>query len=177
MALYHLWFCWFSLMKNEILQSLNPKDRERESHPCVNLHREKLLQLPLNCVKLRFFSCTSDLLARTYDFRICTTVHRMLILSRLNLGQNQNLELILSALLCCVSHITTLPVFTCVMNARDQTRQTFVTGIKYRVYQYEPRKDISEQVVSKLLTILQLIQFLLLLIGGHPTSRQDFENC
>ena len=37
--------CWFGLVRNEILQSLNPKELERESHPCVNLHREKLLQL------------------------------------------------------------------------------------------------------------------------------------
>ena len=40
-ALLHLWLCWFDLVRNEILQSLHPKDRERESHPCVNLHREK----------------------------------------------------------------------------------------------------------------------------------------
>ena len=40
-ALLHLWFCWFGLVRNEILQSLNLKDREREYRPCVNLHREK----------------------------------------------------------------------------------------------------------------------------------------
>ena len=45
-ALLHLWFCWFGLVRNEILQSLNLKDRERESHPCINLHRETLLQFP-----------------------------------------------------------------------------------------------------------------------------------
>ena len=44
-ALLHLWFCWFGLVRNEILQSQIPKDRERESHPCVNLHREKSPQL------------------------------------------------------------------------------------------------------------------------------------
>ena len=26
-TLYDLWFCWFDLVKNEILQSLNVKDR------------------------------------------------------------------------------------------------------------------------------------------------------
>ena len=45
-ALLHIWFCWFGLVRNEILQSLNPKDRERESHPCVTLYREKSPQLP-----------------------------------------------------------------------------------------------------------------------------------
>ena len=44
-ALLHLWFCWFGLVRNEVLQSLNPKDRVREAHPCVNLHREKWFQL------------------------------------------------------------------------------------------------------------------------------------
>ena len=42
-------FCFkqFGSEGNEILQLLNPRDRERESHPCVNLHREKwFLQLP-----------------------------------------------------------------------------------------------------------------------------------
>ena len=42
--LTHLWFSWFGLVRNEILQPLNPKDGERESHPCVNVHRERLLQ-------------------------------------------------------------------------------------------------------------------------------------
>ena len=36
-------FGFVGLVRNEILQSLNPKDRERESHPCVNLHRERFL--------------------------------------------------------------------------------------------------------------------------------------
>ena len=31
-------------------------------------------------------------------------------------------------MLCCVSHLTILPVFACVMNVRDQTTQTFVTS-------------------------------------------------
>ena len=33
-----------------------------------------------------------------------------------------------SALLCCVSHITILLVFTCMMNVHDQTRQAFVAS-------------------------------------------------
>ena len=32
-----------------------------------------------------------------------------------------------STLLCCISHITVLSVFTCRVNVRDQTRQAFVT--------------------------------------------------
>ena len=30
-ALLHIWFCWFGLVSNEILQSLTPKDQARES--------------------------------------------------------------------------------------------------------------------------------------------------
>ena len=69
-----------------------------------------------------------------------------------------------SALLCCVTHLTILPKFTCVMNVDVKTRQTFVTCFltiscpheqvcsrttKYRAYQYEPDTDISQQFVSK----------------------------
>ena len=38
---------------------------------------------------------------------------------------------------------------------------------KYQVYQYEPRKSISEHFVSKLWTILHLIELLLLKSDGH----------
>ena len=91
-ALLHLWFCWFGFVRNEILQSLNPKDQEQESHPCVNLHRERLLQLPWNSVKLRFVSCTSNLLAQMFGFLKCTELFLMLISSLQGLLQNQRLE-------------------------------------------------------------------------------------
>ena len=42
------------------------------NHEIPNLHREKLPQLLKNYVKLRFVSCTSDLLAQMFDFRKCT---------------------------------------------------------------------------------------------------------
>ena len=48
----------------------------------------------------------------------------MLIWGLQGLLQNQSLETTQAALLCCVSHITTLLVFTCMMNVRDQTRQS-----------------------------------------------------
>ena len=51
-ALVPLWFCWFGSVMDEILESLSPKDRERESHPCVNLHREKLPQLDAVTVRI-----------------------------------------------------------------------------------------------------------------------------
>ena len=81
-ALLHLWFCWFGLVRNEILQSLNPKDRER------------VPQLLQNCVKLKSVSCTSILLARTCDFRKCTEFLLMLTSNLQCLLQNQSLETI-----------------------------------------------------------------------------------
>ena len=87
-----------------------------------------------------------------------------------------------SALFCSVTHITTLLVFTCMMNVRDQTRQTFFhklsstswwheqacfQTIKCQVYQFEPVIDISEQFESMYLTILQQILLLLLWNDGH----------
>ena len=76
------WFSLIGLEKSEILQSLNPKDQELGYRPCVNLHRLKLSQLRLNYVKLRFVSCTSNPLARTCDFRICTTISLDLVSSK-----------------------------------------------------------------------------------------------
>ena len=37
--------------KNGTLQKTDPKDQELEFHPCVNPHRKKSTQLPLNCVR------------------------------------------------------------------------------------------------------------------------------
>ena len=81
-----------------------------------------------------------------------------------------------SALFCSVTHITILPVFTCVMNVRYQSIQAFVTGFgpfgdrsckfvhwpfEYQVFQYVPSISISEQFESILLTILPRISILL----------------
>ena len=52
---------------------------------------------------------------------------KMLILSLLHLRQNQNPEEILICIVVlCVSHMTTLFEFTCVMNVRYQTSQAIV---------------------------------------------------
>ena len=92
-------------MRNVKLQSPNPKDRDRESHPCLNLHREKQIQLPWNCVKLKSVSCTSNLLARWCDFRKYTKFHLMLTPSLQSLLQNQSLETILVCIsVLCFPH-------------------------------------------------------------------------
>ena len=98
MALLHLWFCCFGSVRDEILQPLSPKDRERETHPCANLHREKLPQHLLNYVR-KSVSFTSNFLVRTCDFRKYT---EFLTSSLQGLLQNQSLETILicSVVLC-----------------------------------------------------------------------------
>ena len=113
-ALLRLWFCWFCLVRNEVLQSLNPKDRERESHPWMNLHRERLFQLLLNCVKLKSVSCTPNLLARTCDSRKCTELLLMLIWSLQGLLQNQSLETIqVCIVVLCFPHNNITGVHMC----------------------------------------------------------------
>ena len=93
------WVHLFCSVRNEpnILQSPNSREWERQTHPCVNLHREK--QVPLRCW-----------------FRVFKVSCRIWVLKQSK-----------PALLCCDSHITTLSVLTCVMNVRDPTRQAFVT--------------------------------------------------
>ena len=57
----------------------------------------------------------------------------MLISSPQNLCKIGVLKQSQSALLCCVSHIAMLSVFTCMMNVRDHTSQAFVTCIVHFV--------------------------------------------
>ena len=83
---------WFGLVRSEIRQSLNPKDRERESHPCVNLHRKKSPQLLWNCVKQKSVSCTSNLLEQMYDFQRCIMFLQKWILNLQDLLRSQSLE-------------------------------------------------------------------------------------
>ena len=115
-TLQDLWICWLGLVENGILQLPNPKDREREFRPCVNPRQERKVQLLLICVRPRSVSCTSNFLAQTCDSQKLTELLQMLILSLRDLLQNQNLEITKFNLLCCVSHMTILPVFTCMMN-------------------------------------------------------------
>ena len=159
-AILHLWLCWFGLVKNEMLQSLHPKDGERESHPCVNLHREKLPQLPWNSVYLRFVSCTSNLLARTYDFRKCTEFLLMLILRLQSLLQNQSLETVPICIVWqCFPHDNTVCIHMCAECKRSNeivmchtlwsillwiVRACLLT-IRYQVVQFLPNINISEQ--------------------------------
>ena len=94
----HIWFGswgqnWFSRMtiQEQVCWGF---------HPCVNLHREMLFQLLLNCVKLNSVSCTSNLLAQMFDFQLCTRPLLILILILQVLQQNQSLETI-PCLQCC----------------------------------------------------------------------------
>ena len=60
--------------------------------------------------------------------------------------QNQSLEIIPACtFVLCFSHITTLSVFTCVMNARDQSRQVHAVPIRTT---YRHLRTIWEQSVD-----------------------------
>ena len=89
----------------------NPKNRERESHPFVNLQKKRLLQHPWNCVKLRFVSCTSNFFTHMFGFR---KMHRILLMLTSSLQvppANQSLETIL---ICNVVLCLPLNNFACI---------------------------------------------------------------
>ena len=128
-------------------------------------------------MKLKSVSCTSNLLARTCDSKKCIRFRPMLISNPHSHRQNQNLETILiDIVVLCLPHDTIACIHMCdeckrsnapnvcykLLSISLQHEQIFITDQKYRVCQYEPNINISEQFVSKLWTILQLIQFLLL---------------
>ena len=103
-------------------------ERQREYRPCVDLHREKMISAsvelcePEVCFLAHPTCWHKRVTSENAEFLV------MLILS-LHSCTIRVLKESKSALLCCVSHITILPVFTCMMNVRDQTRQAFVTRI------------------------------------------------
>ena len=106
-ALLHLWFCWFGLMRNEILQSPNPTQRSRAGIP--SMRKPASREITSASVELCETEVSRHLLMLIFESSKVSCKIRVL-------KQSQ------SALLCCVSHITILPVFTCVMmNVRDQT--------------------------------------------------------
>ena len=124
-TLLHLWFCWFGSVGNEMLHLPNAKNRERESHLCVNLHRKRLFQLPGKCVKLRFVSCTSTTCWHECSFR---KMHKILKDVYFESSKSLVKSKSWNNFLCRVAHVTKLPVFTCMMNVRDHTCLTFVTS-------------------------------------------------
>ena len=125
------------------------------------------------------------------DFRKWKRVHLMLISNLQGLRQNQNLETILTYIVVlCFPHNTTVWILhMCAECKRSNAlnvchklqsiallhEQVCSRTIKYQVCQYEPNIDISEQFVSKLWTILQLIPFLLLWIDNHPSMALRLE--
>ena len=64
-----LWVPVLGWMKNAEFQLPNPRVREREFHPCVNLHQEKYLLILWNREILMFASCPSNLWEPMFDFR------------------------------------------------------------------------------------------------------------
>ena len=124
-VLMNPWFSLIGLGKNERLLSTNPKDPERESHPCVNLHQENKARLLLNRVRPRSVSCTSNKLTRTCDFRKCTKHVLMLTSSLPSLHQNQSLETILICnVALCFPHKNIACIHMC-----DECKISFDSGV------------------------------------------------
>ena len=128
-------------------------------------------------MKLRFVSCISNLLAHMFGFRKCTKFLLMLTSSLRGLLQNQSLETILVCIVVlCFPHNNIACIHMCDECQRSNApnvchmllsislphEQVCSQTIKYQVYRYVPNTDVSEQFVSKLWTIHQLIQLVLL---------------
>ena len=109
-----VWFYCIDVGNNGTLLSTNFKDPELGYHPCVNLHQEKLVQLRLNCEKLKCVYCTSNFLSRTCIFRTCIRFRLMLILNLRSLLQNQNLEIIpIYIVVLCFPHDNIVGIHLC----------------------------------------------------------------
>ena len=112
----------------EELRRSDPINHVRVYRPYLVLHPRKWFLILLNCVKLRFASHTSNLLEQMYDFPKRTSSARsrfwVLKISR-KIGVLKQSQ---PALFCSITHITILFIFTGVMNVKDQTIQSFVTG-------------------------------------------------
>ena len=158
----------------------DPTNRERKSRPFSIQRPKRWFRILLNCVKLKFVSYTSNLLEQTYDFQKSTTFFQKWILSPQDLLQNRSLETVPACIVLQYYHIAILFVFTCVMNVRYQSIQSFVTSFgpfrnrsckfihwEYQVFQYVPSTSISEQFERMLLTILLQISILPLRNDGH----------
>ena len=145
---------WFGLAENEILQSLSPKDREREFHPCVNLRQWKRISASVELCEtevcfLHIPTCWHDM----FDFPKCIRVHLMFTLNLQGLLQNHNLETILICIVVlCFPHNNIVRIHTCDECKRSNALNVCSQSIKYQVYQYEPRKDICEPFVNIRLT-------------------------
>ena len=85
------------------------------------------------------FSVANFLYLEVYSLQMLTSSLRGLL-------QNRSLETILICIVVLCFPITILPAFTCVMNVRDQTRQTSVTSFcpfRYRTSKFVHRQKIS----------------------------------
>ena len=119
----------------------------------------------------------ANLYAPMLGFRKCTEFYLMSTSSPQGLLQNQSVEIILVCIVVlCSPHNNIACIHMCdeykISNAPNVCHkllsisfpheQVCSQTMKYQVYQYVPNVDMSEQFVSKLWRILQLIQFLLL---------------
>ena len=172
-ALLHLWCCWFGLVRNEILQSLK-SHRSRAGIPSMRLTciARDYLSLRRTVWNWSLFLAHPTYLARTCDFRKYTEFLLMLTSSLQSFLQNHSCAVCFPRAcihMCDECKRSNAPnVWHMLLSISLPHEQDCSQTIKYHVYQYEPKKDISEQFVSQLWTILPLIHFLLLWIDDHP---------
>ena len=89
---HSLWMSLTGWERHATRQHPNHQDQVRVYRPTSILRPRKWFLILLNCAKLKFVSCTSNLWEQTYDFQSCTKFAFRSILSPQDPQQNQNPE-------------------------------------------------------------------------------------
>ena len=158
-------------------KQLDPIIPGQANHPVSIPCPAREFQILLNCDKLMFVSCTSNLLEQMYGFPRCTRFLQKWILNLQDLPQSQSPE---TVPVCIVWHyyphdnIVSIRKYDEYMKSIDSgvchkpwsillwIARAYLLTIKYQDVQFLPSINISEQFESMYLTILQQILFLLL---------------
>ena len=86
------WISPLDLDLNATHQWPNHRDQVLEFRPCVDQHREKWFEVPLNCVTHMSVSCTPSLQEQMYGFQMWTMFRLRTILKLQDLPQSQSPE-------------------------------------------------------------------------------------
>ena len=73
-------------------KQLDPIIPEQANHPVSIQRPKRCFRILLNCVKLKFVSCTSNLMGQVRGFQICTMIHLRSISNLQDLAQSESLD-------------------------------------------------------------------------------------
>ena len=150
-------------------KQLDPIVPEQATHLISVQCPTRRFQILLNCEKLQFVSCTSNLLEQKYDFQKRTMFLQKWILNLQNLPQSQSPE---TVPICIALQYFTHDNIVCIHKKDEYMKsidssvchkpwsillwivRTYLLTIKYRVVQFLPGKSISEPILQHILFLL-----------------------